>query len=404
MGKVRPFLEQDISQVADLHRRVFRTASQPSPQLEGAYHAYFKKLFLNYSQGKADLHSLVHEEGDGTVTGFLGVMPRPMLIGDKPVLGALSSQFIVDPSRRFTLAGLQLLKAFLAGPQDLSYADESSDFCRTLWNGFGGSTAFLQSIYWARILRPTQFLVSLLAKRRGGALIRAIARPACRIADAVASAIPGSPLTPVRPVEAIEEPTPEMLLECISQISRKWTLRPAYESRSLQWLLATLKQRQEQGPLRMGIVRGCKNKVVGWYIYCAKQGGLGEVLQVGAEGNSQSQVLDQLFFDAWEHGVAALSGRLEPEFMDELRKKHCLMHHRGYWTLIHSRNRDVLEAVCSGDAFLTRLEGEWCLHFHKGIFDAELASNKNGERAAEPARVPKLASARSSVHMFNRPI
>jgi hypothetical protein len=49
--------------------------------------------------------------------------------------------------------------------------------------------------------------------------------------------------------------------------------------------------------------------------------------------------------------------------MDEFRKKHCLLHHRGYWTLVHSRNPDALEAIYRGDAFLTRLEGEWSMRF-----------------------------------------
>jgi hypothetical protein len=363
-----------------------------------------KKFFLNYPLRQASLHSLVHEEGNGAITGFLGVMPRPMLIRSRPILAAVSSQFIVDPSRRFTLAALHLLKAFLAGPQELSFADEASEFSRTLWNGFGGSTAFLQSIYWARILRPAEFLVSLLAKRRGADIIGAAARPVCRIVDAIATAIAGSPLATVRPIDPIEEPTTEVLLACMSERSRKWTLRPAYEGRSLRWLLEILEQRKEEGPFRKGIVRNRNNQIIGWYIYFAKRGGLGEVLQIGAENNSQGQVLDQLFFDAWQHGVAALTGRLEPEFLDELRKKHCLMHHRGYWTLVHSTNGDALQAVCSGDAFLTRLEGEWCLHFHKEMFDSESEGDAIVEWAAGTSSVPELASARSSIQTVDRPI
>jgi hypothetical protein len=70
-----------------------------------------------------------------------------------------------------------------------------------------------------------------------------------------------------------------------------------------------------------------------------------------------------MFFDARRQGVAALSGRLQPDFMDEFRKKRCLLHHRGHWTLVHSGNTDALEAIYRGDAFLTRLEGEWIMRF-----------------------------------------
>jgi len=328
-------------------------------------------------------------------------MPQPMLIREKPILAAVSSQFIVDPSRRSTMAGLQLLKTFLSGPQELSIADEASEYSRKLWNGFGGSTAFLQSIYWARIFRPAQFLISRLGKRRGATTMSRAAGPICRIADAIAAAVPGNPFTTGPPVEHIEEPTPEMLLACMSEVSRKWTLRPAYERRSLVRLLATLEQRKEQGPLRKGIVRNTRNGIAGWYIYHAKQGGLGEVLQIGAEESSHGRVLNHLFFDAWHHGVAALSGRLEPEFMDELRKRHCLLHHRGYWTLVHSRNPDALQAIRCGDAFLTRLEGEWCMHFQKSMFDS--AGIEKEMWAVGTAPASKLMSASSPVRTCNRP-
>jgi len=49
--------------------------------------------------------------------------------------------------------------------------------------------------------------------------------------------------------------------------------------------------------------------------------------------------------------------------MMEYAGKYCLFHRRGYWTLIHSKKPDLLEAIHRGDAFLTRLEGEWCLRF-----------------------------------------
>ena len=36
---------------------------------------------------------------------------------------------------------------------------------------------------------------------------------------------------------------------------------------------------------------------------------------------------------------------------------------RGYWTLVHAKQQDVCHALQRGDAFFSRLEGEWCLRF-----------------------------------------
>jgi len=36
------------------------------------------------------------------------------------------------------------------------------------------------------------------------------------------------------------------------------------------------------------------------------------------------------------------------------------------WTLVHSRDADIMAAIHQGDAFLSRLEGEWWLRFLGG--------------------------------------
>src|SRR5581483_7581848 len=92
--------------------------------------------------------SLVFEENSGEITGFLGVVPRPMSFNGRPVRAAISSQFIVAPARRSTLAAVKLLQAFVSGPQDLSIADEANDASRKLLGSLGGSTALLYSLYW----------------------------------------------------------------------------------------------------------------------------------------------------------------------------------------------------------------------------------------------------------------
>jgi hypothetical protein len=75
--------------------------------------------------------------------------------------------------------------------------------------------------------------------------------------------------------------------------------------------------------------------------------------------------------------VAALCGRLEADFMDELRKKKGLLYNRGFWMLVHSRNPEILQTIRCGDAFVSRLEGEYPSHFGKAAFRV-----KDGEQEA----------------------
>ena len=45
-GEVRAFAKEDIPQVADLHRRVFRVADHTSQELLDSYRTYFTQVFL----------------------------------------------------------------------------------------------------------------------------------------------------------------------------------------------------------------------------------------------------------------------------------------------------------------------------------------------------------------------
>jgi hypothetical protein len=128
-------------------------------------------------------------------------------------------------------------------------------------------------------------------------------------------------------------------------------------------------QTNGRGSLQKVAVRSADREVIGWFLYCVDHHGMGEVLQIGSKKTSVHEVLDHLFYHAWCSGAVALTGRLEPALMLELSAWRGLSHHRRYWTLIHSRSPELLEAVHCGDAFLTRLEGEWCMRFQKGVND-----------------------------------
>jgi hypothetical protein len=115
--------------------------------------------------------------------------------------------------------------------------------------------------------------------------------------------------------------------------------------------------------VRALLVRDDAQAVGGWFIYHARRGGAGEVLQVAAGPRHRRLVLDHLLEDAWEQGVTLLSGRFEPALAQELSENRCLLYRRGHWTLVHSKRPEVSHALQRGDAFFTRLEGEWCLRF-----------------------------------------
>jgi hypothetical protein len=47
-----------------------------------------------------------------------------------------------------------------------------------------------------------------------------------------------------------------------------------------------------------------------------------------------------------------------------LGQRHCLFHSTSAFALIHSRDAELLGTLARGDAFFSRLEGEWWMRFN----------------------------------------
>jgi len=179
---------------------------------------------------------------------------------------------------------------------------------------------------------------------------------------------------------------PATMLSHLPAFMHGYSLQPAYDERSLPWLLEQAARKTQQGKLRARAVYDNKQGLIGWYLYYLQAGGVSEVVQITARNEMFDRVLRALLTDAWRHGAAAIRGRLDPRFAQELSNQHCWMRTDGTWTLVHSRQPEILAAIHQGDAFLSRLEGEWWLRF----LDGEVAPG-SAHRATPGATRPTLS-------------
>ena len=370
MSAIRPFTKNDIPRVVKLFQNVFFDSGQTAPSSSNLS-AYFEETFFHTpwteKGAEEEIRSLVYETGDGAIVGFIGIIPRRMLLHGRPILAAVSMHFMVEPGSRSTLAGVQLLKTFFSGPQDLSLTDSAGAVGRKIWEGLGGATAHSYSINWIRLLRPSRYVLRLLArKNRLLRLFAGLLRPLCPIVDAMASrAFQNRSDRPGASLQATDLDQ-ETLLAGITQFPLGYALRPDYDAGSLFWLLSKADQFARPGALRKIALRNADGELVGWYLYELRLDGLGEVLQIVGRKKSFGEVLDHLFYHGWRNGAVALSGRLDPKFAQEFSDKYCFINCGGPWTLTHSKNPEILRAIYQGDLFLTRLEGEWLMRRQNG--------------------------------------
>lgn len=354
MGTVRPLEERDVPRVAELHEKVLGKASGPTPLAER-----LARILLQHPWQAESLPSWVYEDAGGTVVGCIGVVPRPMTFNGRKILAAISHSFIVDPGSRSTLAAVALAQRFLAGRQDLSLA-EGNDVSRAILESSGGFTSLLYSLCWTRPLRPGRYVLSFLNNRGMPAVARWALLPFCALADALTPFIARRPFRLVEPPVSAAELDADTLRRSLDRFTRNRSLRPHYDERSLSWLLETLAQKQERGTLQKVVVRNAERETVGWYLYYGRPGGVGTVVQLGADENCAEQVLDHLFLHAKRRGMVAVSGQVDPALFHLYSRRDCVFHHDGgSWILVHSRLPELRHAFDRGEAFLTRLEGEW---------------------------------------------
>lgn len=69
-------------------------------------------------------------------------------------------------------------------------------------------------------------------------------------------------------------------------------------------------------------------------------------------------MLDALFADSADHGGAAMIGRVEAGLLPALAHRGCFFRYSPR-SLVYTQNTEPLGTIASGQALLTRLEGDW---------------------------------------------
>jgi hypothetical protein len=365
MATIRVIAEEDIPAVIALVARVY--PEHPRRWRSSAEcESYFREVLFNNPWRDLELPSWVAEE-DGRISGLYAVLPRRMHFRGRPLRVAVGCQFMVDPDRRHSLTALQLAKACLSGPQDLTLADGSNDQSRRMWLQIGGTAPPLYSLHWTRPLRAARHALSLLEERAALPLpLIMAARPLAAAADALAVRLRPNRFLAEDSELADEALDPAAMLAHLPAVLHDSELQPVYEARALPWLLDQLARKTFYGALHARAVLDSGRRLLGWYLYYVRPGGVSEVVQIAARNGSFDRVLQRLLADAWRHGAAAVRGRLDPRYIRDLSARHCWFRQDGGSTLVHSRHADVMAAIERGRAFFSRLEGEWWLRFLGG--------------------------------------
>ena len=361
-GRITEFTRDHIPRVADLWGRAYRNREGPAPD---SLRAYFEAIYFQNPWRDPELPSFVYVSDAGEVCGFVGLVPRPMTFEGRPIRAHVLSTIMVDPRARGQAIGMRLMQRAFSGPQDLIFTDGANDACRKLWQAAGGELCFLLSCLWTRSLRPAQHALAQGAQRPALRAIATVLRPVAAVFDALVVRAPVGPYRLPQSAMRGDEASAADILACREELGSVAALLPSYDAHSFGWLLDATAEATARGRLERILVRDEAGRRVGWYVYFANPGGLCELMQLGGALETIELVLLHLFRHAWRRGGVELRGRFEPGFASALLDVHCeFTFHLS--VLAHSRNPALMRAMHAGATGLSRLDGEWWMHFADG--------------------------------------
>ena len=354
MSEIRNCTRADMATVAALFQKTFRDSGKSAPP---SLEAYLVEAYLDHPWYDPDVASRVHADASGRVTGFVGVFPGRFEYRGRQIRAAIAGSLMVEHPDREPLAGAKLLRSVVKGPQDISISETTNLVSKRLWEPLGGKVVPLLSLDWFRVMRPSAAALSMLTEKypRG-----ALLAPAARAADWLGGSWTRRFIQPGEPAARLtsnSEPSDSEFAAAVMELARPIELRPAWRQDDVEWLLSGAARKDRYGSLRRTIVLGRKGELVGCYIYHGKSRGMGRVLQLLAKPNSIGDVVDCLFREADQAGLAGLRGRCAPLLMDALLTRRCFFLHRAS-TVIHTADRALAGIVETGGALLTGLAGE----------------------------------------------
>lgn len=357
MSEIRAMRREEVHEVAQLYRFVDKSDWRIPP---AQVPEWFQRTLFDHPWVDPEIPSLVYVEDGGEILGFIGSHVRRMRFDGEPVRMAAGGPLIAHPRVRNRGVGAMLWRRYMAGPQELTITDGASEEMRQIFELIGGQMMHPSSMQWVRVFRPFSYAGNRLlgARKLTREGVKPWARSMLPLLDAPTTRLAPPFHAPLAPGTSDELLTPALLLENLPSLTRSLRLVPAYDEQFLQWVFAELHNNRTWGEPQRRLVRGEDGRALGWYVYFLQPHESCQVLQIAAHDRHAGTVLDNLFAHAVAGGGAAVQGRVEAHILASLAHRRAMFRFSAR-SLVHSRHADLLGAITSGHALLTRLEGEW---------------------------------------------
>ncbi|MEX2351392.1 MAG: hypothetical protein WD529_03055 [Balneolaceae bacterium] len=355
---ITPLTIDDIDAVVALSRKYFPRS------MDSSIHTQKRRIAtLYFKEGELlpNVSPIVSRAANGNVNGFLGVITKPFRYNNRRITIANCHHLMATEEARNQLMPMRLLQQFLAGPQDVSFSDGSSESTRQLWKRLGGESVIGESIYFKVPLRPLSFASGHLLKKnqnRIGDSIRFFA--SCT--DSIAGRMRIPHFYKKKTDNGIIPLNTERMGILLEKMELFYPLFPQYEPSEIERLFRLLEGETRFGTLHKAAILDLNDEPIGWFIYYAQKKGSCEVIQAVSIPGKEADLFHTLAWHAYSMGGEVISGRLMPGQLRTPFTTQAIAVPARMWTLMKSNDLELRHVIQSGKAFMTRLEGDlWVL-------------------------------------------
>lgn len=353
-GSVRDLERDDISAVARLFQNTFRNGQD----VPGALVEYIREVFLDHPWHEEDLRSKVFVGEKGELKGFIGVFPSRLQLEGRPVRAAFAGSMMVQEPERNPLAGARLLRAFLAGPQDISLTETANATALGMWQKLALPLDTAYSLNWLRVFRPVSAAVNAAERRLPSARLL---RPLGRAADAVVEKTGVSSLHVSKGATArrisFRDASENEFAEAVLLLSKSFPIRPLWDRAILDWFIGHARQKRALGAPVWRIAESRNGDIAACYAYFGGAGRIGWLLQALCAPAIAGDLVDDLFAHADASGCAGIRGGGHPWLTHELITRKAVFYGRAFF-VAHTKDESLLQPIKSGQALISGLAGE----------------------------------------------
>jgi hypothetical protein len=356
-GRVRPVVEDDLEQVADLFLQRFRKQRR-TPRARAEVAACMKTLFLEHPNRVGDADALVSFDAEGRIGAFAGQTRTRFLFDGRPLNVGIGGTLMASPEPRHALAVVQLLRESRKLDFDFLVTDSANRASLAVCQALNYFPVSPDSLEWMCVFEPASLALQKLKDRMAAPGLGAL-HPFARALDlAAAAALRRLAPPPKRSDWRDEEADDETYIAAVARLGEGFRLRPDLGQAEFRWLIARARERRSAGPLHLRVLHDPTGAPVGAYAAYGGKGGSSRVFHCLAAPHAWGRLFEAMRESARARGCIAAHGPLKGPMVAHAYAVRGVVFYYAGGMLVYTNRPDVRSVIERGEAILGGFAGD----------------------------------------------